>query len=46
MVVIETEALISGGYRDIEVIINGGYRVIEALINGSYRDRGINKCWL
>ena len=35
MVVIETEALISGGYRDI-----------EALINGGYRDRGINKWWL
>ena len=29
MVVIETEALISGGYRDIEVIINGGYRGIN-----------------
>ena len=35
MVVIETEALISGGYRDIEVLINVGYR-----------DRGINKWWL
>ena len=35
MVVIETEALTNGGYRDIEVLINGGYR-----------DRGINKWWL
>ena len=34
MVVIETEALISGGYRDIEALINGGYR--EALISGGY----------